>query len=191
MPVMVVAWLVACLAVVPLTMVGHGLGLHNAKWLPVSAQHRFVIWNFTAEQTLKSPLIGVGAEMTYVLGQRVKPPTDKMPGELFARRLNRHAHNAYLQTWFELGLVGALLLAALGLAILRRIDKLPSYTRIYGFAMFASGAVLASSSYGMWQIWFMALYGMAVPMFALGQRMMDTNPFLTGPRSLPAEPAVS
>ena len=58
----------------------------------------------------KSPWLGVGANMTYVLGPEIESETPILPGETLKRTLSIHSHSIYLQTWFELGLVGAVLL---------------------------------------------------------------------------------
>ena len=163
-------WIVACLGVVPASFLAHKLDLHNAPWLPMSAQHRIIIWNHTAEQTLKAPILGVGASTTQVLGPLMQSTTQSEPGERWERKLSRHAHSVYLQTWFELGLVGIGLLTLAGLAILRRIGELETDVRPFAAATFVCGATVAAMSYGMWQIWFVALYGVATVLLALACR---------------------
>jgi hypothetical protein len=53
----------------------------------------------------------------------------------------------------------------------------------YAFATFASAAAMAATSYGMWQLWFMALFGLCAVLFSVGARMLarETN---VCPRSL-------
>jgi O-antigen ligase len=163
-------WVLACLAVVPAVIWVHALDLDNAPWLNKSAQHRIIIWNFTAEEVLKAPVFGIGAYMTYVLGpemtaESTAPPD---PTDRWERKFSRHAHNAYLQTWFELGAVGALLLMWTGLTILGRISRLPSSVVPFGFAAFSTAAALLGSSFGIWQTWYIALFGLATILFAVG-----------------------
>ena len=165
--IVAIGWVIACLAVLPSALVLHRLDLHNAAWLQHSAQHRIIIWNHTAEQVLEAPLLGVGARTTYVLGPQLENRVTQ-PGEVFPRTLSVHSHSVYLQTWFELGLIGATLLTLLGLSILHAIRSLARPLQPYAYATFVSAAVMAASSYGMWQIWFVSLFGFASATFALG-----------------------
>lgn len=167
-------WITACLAVVPLAMLAHRLDLHNAAWLQTSAQHRIIIWNFTAEQALQAPLFGIGAYMTYIVGPTITAKAVNSPGEHLQRKLSRHSHDVYLQTWFELGAVGALLLMTAGLTVLGRIGRLGSAVQPFGFAAFCSAATLMASSYGIWQSWYMAMFGLAAVAFAIGARAFET-----------------
>ncbi len=177
-------WVVACLAVLPSALVIHRLDLHNASWLPGSARHRVIIWNHTAEQVLKAPWLGVGARTTYVLGPRLERETITHLDETFNRTLSVHSHSIYLQTWFELGLFGATLLTLVGLAILQAIRVLARPLRPYAYATFVSAAAMAASSYGMWQIWFVAMFGLAAALVGLGLSLLAK-------RDVPGEPISS
>jgi hypothetical protein len=77
-----------------------------------------------------------------------------------------------MQTWFELGLIGALLLCAVGLSIVAAIRGLAPRLQRYGLATFATTAAMASVSYGMWQAWFMASFGLCAALFVLGTRCL-------------------
>ena len=168
-------WIAACLAVVPAALLAHRLDLHNAPWLQTSAQHRIVIWNYTAEHVLKTPLLGIGAYMTYLTG--LDRSVGVVPGsdEKFGKWLSRHAHNFFLQTWLELGAVGAVLLMIAGLQVIRRISKLANGIQPYAFATFSSALALMFSSYGMWQGWLISLFGLTPILFALGARALETS----------------
>jgi O-antigen ligase len=167
----VLGWVIACVAVLPAALIAHRLDLHNAPWLEPSTRHRIIIWNYTAEQVLKAPWLGVGARTTYVLGPRLEQSLETPPDEQFRRTLSTHSHSVYLQTWFELGLIGATLLTLLGLAILQVIRALAVPLQRYAYATFVSAAIMAASSYGMWQIWFIAMFGLSAALFALGAEL--------------------
>lgn len=154
-------WLAACLLPVPIAMALHALALHEVKQLPYSMRQRVEIWNRSAVETLAAPLLGSGAMSTYVAAEYV-------PRAQSDRQLQPHQHNAYLQVWNELGLIGALLLAFAGWRLLDRIGRLSSVWQPYGYATMASGAAVAASSYGIWQIWFMAAYAISAVAFAVG-----------------------
>ncbi|MGE0055811.1 MAG: O-antigen ligase family protein [Hyphomicrobium sp.] len=163
-----IGWVAACLAVVPVALSLYRANLHNAPWLQMSAQHRIIIWNNTAEYALKAPLIGVGAGMMYQMD---------VDGELSAGHRERmsasapHAHNVFLQTWFELGAIGAALLTFFGLGIIEAIQRVSRKDQPYGHALLASAMCVAASSYGMWQAWFLAMFAMSAICFTLGARV--------------------
>lgn len=147
---------------VPLAWGMHQAGLYEAKWVPETAKHRIVIWNLTAMETMKSPFIGVGANATRTIFEKreaERPSTTLEGGYVVA--LNRHAHNAYIQIWYELGAVGAMLLALAGAGLIAGIDRLPGAARPFANAQFAGTTVLMSASYGIWQMWFLASMALA------------------------------
>jgi O-antigen ligase len=181
--VMVATWAVACLAAVPLALFAYQSHLHEATWLQDSARHRIIIWNETAEMTLASPIIGVGANMTYVLGPELEKEDPTFGTTILSRTLNIHSHNIYLQTWFELGVVGAVLLALAGLSVLGAIARLAPPLQPYAYATFASVAAMAAASYGMWQLWYIALFAFTAVAFAIGARLVSPAPPPHGRRS--------
>jgi MFS family permease len=171
--VLMAAWVIACLGVVPASLLAHKLEWHRHKWLHHSLRHRVIIWNHTAEQTLKSPVVGIGAYMTYVLGPKLNEETVSAPGEAFQRTLSRHAHNVYLQTWFELGAIGAALLMASGLSILGAIGRVQGRAAPFALATFATAATMMAASYGIWQTWYLALYALTAVVYAVGARASE------------------
>lgn len=166
-------WVVAIVAVVPLALLAGRGKLENIPWLHHSLAHRFIIWNYTAEETLKSPIIGIGAYMTYVLGPERNKDAAPEPGEKYKKTLSRHAHNAYLQTWYEMGAIGAALLLASGLSVLAAIRRLADRAQPFALATFATAATMLSSSYGIWQTWYLALFGLTAVGLATAVRAMD------------------
>ena len=166
-------WVTACVAIVPLALLAHRLDLHNATWLENSTRHRIIIWNFTAQEVFESPLLGIGARSTYTLGPRLEKSIENLPDEEFRRTLSKHSHNIFLQTWLELGLVGAVLLTLVGLSILGGISALEAAAQPYGFASFATAAAMAASSYGMWQAWFVAMFGLSALLFGVGRAALE------------------
>ena len=76
-----------------------------------------------------------------------------------------HPHNAGLQVWLELGLVGALLLAGLAWVALRGLARLPRIDQTLGLATFSCAFVIASVSYGLWQNQWVATLMMAAALF--------------------------
>lgn len=138
-----------------------------------SIYHRSKIWEFTSGKVMERPLLGWGmdsarsipgagtlVDMSTDLGYDVDySATDTIPPyQPQAQVLPLHPHNGSLQLWLELGVVGAsigAILAMLGpLAIYRAMR-----TRAGAAARastFAAAFVVASSSYGIWQSWWLA-----------------------------------
>jgi O-antigen ligase len=98
-----------------------------------------------------------------------------------ARTLSIHSHCIYLQTWFELGAVGALLLTAFGLSVIAAIGRLAPRTQPYAYATFASSAAMAAVSYGMWQAWFITSFALTAVLCVLGTRCLARDDGLSDP----------
>lgn len=172
---LIAGWVAACLLVLPAVIAIESMKLHEtSQWFDKHAKSRVGIWSLTAEKALKQPIIGVGARMTYVLGPEYMENADQddLIKDGVKRRMSRHAHNAYLQTWYELGAIGALLLAAIGVALVSAMSRLPAAAQPFACATFATCAVMAGMSYGMWQGWFMALFATTAIGLAVGLRSM-------------------
>jgi O-antigen ligase len=124
----------------------------TAPILPRSGYHRLLIWRFTAARIAERPVLGWGLESSrYLPGGRTLMDTAEQAMPL-------HPHSATMQIWVELGLGGALLLAILVGWILGRIRGAawPRPDKAAALALFASSAVTASLSYGIWQGWWVA-----------------------------------
>lgn len=133
--------------------------------LPRSAAHRVLIWDFVLDRIAEKPLLGWGMESS----RAIPGGSDNFAAEDLARyglnspeahnwfaapaarRLPLHTHNAALQIWLELGLVGALLAAALGGTALLAAGASPA-----GFGMAVSALVTGQLSFGVWQPWWVA-----------------------------------
>ena len=132
--------------------------------LPPSAQHRVMTWDFVAERIAERPLLGWGMEASRAIpgGSDTFPPAvlDRYGltrpeeravfGRDYAHRLPLHPHNAALQVWLELGLVGGVLAAALVVAILLGAGT----PGAIGAAV--AGAATGQLSFGVWQPWWIA-----------------------------------
>jgi O-antigen ligase len=168
---LVAGWSLAVLAILPLAIAAYEFDLYRLKAVPTSGQDRIVIWDFTARETLKSPLSGVGPRTTYLKGQSTFDAAERVAGTPYRRWTSIHSHNVYLQTWYELGLIGALLLWAAGIAAIRAIATLPDRTQPTAAALFAVFATEIGLTYDMWQTWFLAVFGVAVVAFAIACRI--------------------
>lgn len=131
-------------------------------WLPTSSHHRTTIWGYTGRLIAEKPVLGWGMEASRnapdgdheIQLWRVEPD-----GTLFGLRealLPLHPHSAVLQVWFELGAVGAGLVAAFLILALFHLDRaagMPRRMRAAAASAFVSGLIVALISFGIWQSW--------------------------------------
>ncbi len=174
---MLTFWCVAFVVVVPLATEMAKDGLQQVPWLPYSARSRITMWAYTAQKVPEAPLLGIGLNSTRTqsadrsLPRREEPLAEgKSGGPTLAWRTGPHSHNEFLQTWYELGAVGAILLLAAGCAVILIIGGLPPALQPFMLAQFAGFFATAAFSWGMWQSWLMALTGLAALYGAMAVR---------------------
>jgi O-antigen ligase len=172
-PLLIVGWVAATLLVVPAVSLLYSAEAYRAPWLPESARHRVVIWQATARQIPKAPLLGAGIGSARALRELPEAKSLTAPGTRFQLSPSLHSHNAYLQVWYEAGAVGALILLGLGLAMLRSLTRLAEDLQPFLAATFAAGALLIATAYSIWAPWFMASLAMASIFAALGAALPE------------------
>src|SRR5262245_832212 len=179
----ILGWVAAVLLVRPAVLIAYDQGLHKASWMQESARARIILWAYTAGKMSKAPILGVGAQTTRAESEAGRP-AEVPPGEAFPQWTGRHGHNIYLQTWYELGAVGAGLLLLVGLSLLGVLWTLPRPAQDYAGAAFVCTSTMCASSFGMWQAWFIAACMLAVPIVTFG-----LNSSAAEPADRPREPA--
>ena len=167
-------WILACVAVVPLSSIAYDRQLHKASWLQPSAQHRIVIWGVTSSKVAEAPLLGHGLVAARELGRLGKENPTYEPGSPFLVSTGPHAHNVYLQVWFDTGLVGIVLMVSIGLFALRAISRATAGSQPALYAAFASNALLAASSFSIWTRWFLASYALSAIFAVLASKFAAT-----------------
>ncbi len=157
-----VLWCLVFVLVLPVSFSAYNAGLHTATWLPKdSARVRVIIWEYTAERVLEHPWFGIGASSTPALRQPLEH-SERPEGFVYPRNTGRHAHNFFLQTWYELGLVGAILFAFAGAVLILRISLLPFEARPFAAATFATVGTAAAFATSMWQTWLDCSVGLLI-----------------------------
>ena len=161
-------WITAVVGAVPIIMIVHSFGLQNMTSLPYSFRDRLHIWNYTAELVPKNSVLGIGIRSgrSYTKEPSRKIPRTQPP--VLVDHQGWHSHNLFLQTWYELGIVGAAFLLAIGLFLLNSISRIELQKRPFAYATFASFTVIAAFGYGMWQSWLLSAYGWAVIFLLIG-----------------------
>jgi O-antigen ligase len=155
-----VIWCLCFALVIPLDRFAYQQGLHLVSWLPSSARARIIIWQYTAEHVLDHPWIGVGVNSTPAVKAKMTGPEDRPAGFVFKRTTGQHAHDIFLQSWYEIGAIGVLLAAIAGALVALRIGLLPVFAQPYGAACFAVVLAIGAFAWSMWQTWFMCAIGL-------------------------------
>jgi O-antigen ligase len=168
----IAGWIAAVVLVRPLVLFAYDMDLEKVGWLQDSARARITLWAYTVRQMPKAPILGVGAQTTRADSEAGRN-ADTLPGHTFPQWTGRHGHNIYVQTWYELGLVGAGLLLAMGLLIQSWMWQLTRPGQDFAAAAFVAVSVMCASSFGMWQGWFNAVCMMVVAMVTLAVRWYD------------------
>jgi exopolysaccharide production protein ExoQ len=125
-----------------------------------SLHHRMAIWQFASEHSLAQPFAGWGLDSSRLIGVGQVAIVNDAPNFKFRNVdvLPLHPHNALIQAWLELGIVGALILAALFasvvLAIRRHIRGHLERAAVY--AAFTAAFINAELSFGIWQGWWLS-----------------------------------
>jgi len=173
------AWTIATLLAVPLSVLPYDLGWHHWTWLPPeSVAARFYVWKHMADEVYKQPFTGIGIRGTRTL--RVTVPieveTQGRRTDVIRGRRATHAHNIFLQTWLELGAIGAVLLLGVGLAALRQMRNLPPVLQGSSYALFATCFAIGVSGFDLWQTWLLAAVALAWAAMLLATRLLVFAP---------------
>lgn len=124
--------------------------------LPKSAQHRLVIWDFTANRIAEKPILGWGTYST----RSIPGGTDTYEPTL--AYLPMHTHNMVLQITLEMGYAGLLYFAALAALALWRwrahiyANASKQHSTACDTALIAGFFIITLVGYGLWQPWWWA-----------------------------------
>ncbi len=143
----------------------------SLPWLPYSTHHRLVIWHYAGQRIAEHPWRGWGMEAARadpggnaILTIQDVDETGWVRHELVGARLPLHPHNAVLQWWLELGLVGALLLVGFLWWLIGRIERssvLDRLGRATGAGALTAALAISLVSYGAWQSWWLGVLWLA------------------------------
>ena len=130
---------------------------YHKLYLDSKLLHRKMIWSFSKENILNKPLFGNGFYSSRKLGES-NEITNYENEKLSAIPL--HPHNATVQLWLELGLVGVALYFFLLVSL---VNKISTYSKInFNYSAISMVSLLqvfsiTQISYGIWQIWWLAM----------------------------------
>ena len=155
----VAGWMAIIVLIVPMGLAGLHWKMHDGTGLFMSAQHRVLIWGVTASRVLVHPIGGIGVSSTASYDETATEQVQRDPASGLPLATNVHAHNVYLQVWYELGLIGAVLLLLTGLPLFQWIASSRAAEQPYLLAAFVLAAVMASFSYSFTDPWFLGAFG--------------------------------
>lgn len=139
---------------------------HHPEWLrymPVSWQHRFEIWDYMMLWGGQDFLVGHGLDAAGVIPVPIPPHAPY----LYATGPAAHPHHAALQLWLELGPPGWSWAVALALWCLARMQAWPQQVQAAGVAAWASYVTLAGGAFSLWTDSFLALAALTIFWLAL------------------------
>lgn len=146
------------------------LFLHMMSWfpsyldvLPPSFAERLEIWNAASLQATANPLLGDGIGAMRVL----RIPPEVLHSYALFKGATTHPHNAAIQIWLELGLVGIFAVLLLLWRLIRATDRAVQPLRGAMISCLAAGLVIASVSYGLWQETWLGIIGFTILAFGI------------------------
>ncbi len=139
--------------------------------------HRFHIWRFTSDKILERPIIGYGMNSARTMSDKTTRIRDDIRGD-YGERLPLHPHNFALQIWLELGGVGALLFTAAFVFLFCHLTNLTVSKReaVIFVGQFVISGALLSSSFGIWQSWFLASLWITIGATVAALSGLDRSP---------------
>ena len=157
------AWIASFLLIVPFAKIGYNSNLHLSERIGTTFAARIVIWSVTADRLAERPWLGLGAGATKRVDHEAEKasPAPTPEGFKYALRTGPHAHNVFLGSMYELGLIGSLLFAMFGLLVLRELRAVPRDFAPYALATAAAVIVTLSASFGLFEIWFLAVIALS------------------------------
>lgn len=168
-------WVGLVLLTVPLLSLPYQMNMHQNDILPYSARDRIYIWSYTAEQIQNHFIFGVGLRSTRYKQAQFQRAHPELKDTKLHRRPGWHAHNLFLQTWYELGLIGAVLLLILGWQLISCLKQYDRQARSFMCATFVMVCAIYSFGWGMWQSWLIACFLLTLIIATLIQKFRQSG----------------
>ena len=134
-------------------------------WLPYSAAQRIEIWRHIGQAIAEHPLLGIGID-------GARHTLSVAPGSIEGAL---HPHNAFLQIWLELGVIGVAWLVGFLLFLGSLIGRMPVEARPYADAALAAAVLVSSFAWGIWQTWWIATLFVSAALLVAGARARDAG----------------
>lgn len=124
---------------------------------------RVALWESFGYAIRAQPVLGGGFGVSPVIANT--SVAGKIPLEYREMIAIGHPHNAAMQVWTEMGIVGAILALVALVAMLRSVSRLPPAQAAEQLAWIASACLVAIVGHGAWQGWWIAALGAGMVWF--------------------------
>lgn len=129
------------------------------------SRERIELWQAFSDVARRYPVFGTGFASSPHMGNH---PVAAEIDPAYRQMLKiGHPHNAFLQVWVELGVVGAVLLSLLVLWVLRCLADAPDKIRRVGLMTLMSASAIALVSHGAWQGWWISAVALAAALLTI------------------------
>ena len=134
----------------------------NEKIHIFSHIHRLYVWHDISQKIEKKWALGYGLDTSRhnsLGGEITSWPFTNSNGDKISIRskaIPMHPHNAPLQWWLELGVMGALLGIFMNYQCLRSIRRFSKEGAVFALGLFASSSCIAWVNLGFWQNWWLS-----------------------------------
>lgn len=146
--------------------------------LPRTFRSRIEIWDLVSRRIMENPFFGWGLKSSPYLDNRGEISMIYLDTGDVMPIAHLHPHNGVLEIWYELGIPGVLLAAAMVLVLINRIARIQD-TLLQKFALllFSVCFIYTLPSFGLWQTWFMAsLAGFAALFMVMSRALPQSGP---------------
>jgi exopolysaccharide production protein ExoQ len=129
---------------------------------------RLIIWDYVTDRIAERPLAGWGLNSSRTFSSGADQVELQGPWAVLMEPIPLHPHNAYLQWWLELGLLGAAVGAATVAWIMLRAGDMAAGldNAVIGVGVTVTGLVIAGLSFGAWQSWWLSTFWVTGAMIA-------------------------
>ena len=135
--------------------------IQHPQWiadLPPSWHHRVEIWDYMSHRIFERPFFGWGLGGSHLL-QYAQP--HGLTYE-YVKQAASHPHNAIIQLWVELGIVGLALGAAIAIALLQKATRFIAPIIPFALGSWAAALCISSVAYSFWDDSLLSLFAMTM-----------------------------
>jgi len=140
-----------------------GTLLQNIPYISPSLSHRITIWQTAVIHWQESPIVGLGFDTTrslYGSEDKVMYSFRSAEGKHLMNSnfepIPLHPHNGFIQTWLEMGALGAIIVAAIAWLLFQSVGRSSQrLDRCFGQAHLCAAISVAAVSFGAWQSWWL------------------------------------
>ena len=121
-------------------------------------EHRIGIWEYSSKAVIANLPLGLGFDSSRYLGSKNDKIELMRKDESYAPdALPLHPHNAVIQIWLELGIIGIFLLLALFFELIKKVNQINcKYEKAIFMSLFGSVIPPLILNFGIWQAWWLS-----------------------------------